>query len=371
MKSLLKVALLAGTGLLAQSVTMHRGIQYRLEGGRIHCQEAPEKPFTAKNDWPSLVGDSTGSGPTSFSWDGTLAYRLYFDDPNTAWIQCGFPMGLTQERRVPIWFWRPPVKWQGKSKLLGGWDGCALLAVPIWEPASRTSTPEQLRGWGLTLVDLGDGETREVFRQLTPNLPMLQSVMVEGEALVFASNGTAVRVDCMTKQARVLSEDFWKGAGMVPCKDPGAAPNPRIFGRPFLDRDGAVLFPVEPKVEIDEGDVQRAWSRLDEIRRKELIDQGYWPWTPGKVAGWKGQATFLRFDPMTGRWGTLPEDRVRPWIHQVDRNFICTEFTPVVDTSTAFIVEGGKVIRFEDRQVEHRVGLPVHQGSVIDAGLHP
>ncbi len=351
-QTILKIALLfVGSlfSLTAQSVAVRQGLASRLEGYGVYLRPASADCDRLDPELPALEGESSGQGPAFHAWDGRFLYRLRFEGSREAWVQYGFSLGPTPERPAPVWFWRAPVRGPVQAKLLGGWEGTALLAAPLWEGPRDPQGNARPTGWFLGLLDLGDGELREVFRQVTPELPRLQAVTLEGETLVFTSRGTALRVDLLTRQAQVISEDFWKEAGRPLCPDPGSAPNPRVFGRPFLDGEGAILLPVEPKVEIGEADVQRAWGKLDEARRKELIDQGHWPLPKGRVAGWKGQASFLRFDPTARRWGWVAEALSAPWTHPVDRNFICTEFLPEVDEETPFQVQEGRILRFEPR----------------------
>lgn len=338
--------------LCAQSLSEHQGRRFMIAGARIHEQDPIRGTYATPSEWPPLSGEGVGTGPTTICWDGALLYRLSFEEREVSQIQCGFLASPGGERPQPIWYWRPPVSVQGRVKLLGGWDGQALVAQPVAKPDSEAGATVPL-GWALVLIDLADGQAREVFRQVTAKLPALQSLMREGEAFVFTSAGTAIRVDCVTKHADVITEDFWADAGFDLCRDPASAPNPRVLGRPFLNPDGGITLAVQPKVFLDEADIQRAWGRLEEPRRRELIEQGIWPTTPGRKVGWKDQACFLSFRPESRTWRVLEPSLYPTLVEQKDRNFITTEFKPEVDDSTLFMWEEGVLVPFKAPVTAH------------------
>ena len=340
--------------LSAQSVSQHQGRRFLVDGTHLLEQSRVDGAYAVIPGWPSLAGEMTGTGATTICWDGALLYRLSFEDQLHAQVQCGFLSSPSPERPQALWYWRPPVLIEGRMTLLGGWDGQALVAQPLPKPDSEARATAAPTGWALSLVDLSDGQSREVFQQLVPNLPVLQSIMIEGDAYVFTSTGTAIRVDCVTRHAEVITEDFWAEAGFDLCRDPGSVPNPRVMGRPFLDPEGAITLPVQPKVFLDEADIQRAWSTLDESRRRELIEQGHWPPTPGRKIGWKDQAGFIRFSPEARTWRGVEASRYAALVEWKDRHFMTLEFRPNIDDTTLFMWEKGAIVPFKVPEAPRR-----------------
>ena len=330
---------LAGMAWLApaQEAVLARGLSQQLVRGRISTRQADGR-YRVEVRWPPLPTAGPGGGVCS--WDGERLYHLRVGPAGEAEAQMAFAAPTGPEAPEPTWHWQPPVAVPRASVLLGGWGGQAVLAVP--EPLDPDSPdPEpRVRGWSLVVVDLADGTQREVHRQVEAWMPRLRAVTVEGDVIVLAATGLALRVTCPTAKGAVLTLDFWKEAGIPICLEKGSEPNPRIFGRALLDGEGAMLLPVEPKVFLEEGDLQRAWSRLDANRKRELIEQGHWPVQPGKRVGWKGKAGFLRYRPDADRWGTVPSARFQGMLRIRDTNFLNQEFREDIEDQTSFQVDG-------------------------------
>lgn len=332
--------------LAAQVPLMRNGRQQVLFEDRLYERIPPKVDYVPMKDMPPVPHHTHLYKSGSTIWDGEKLYHL-------AWSQKGdrvalevgerVLMGPDGERKEYRWFWSEPHNLPYPAQLLGAWDGVVLLAhlPPKDIRWPGTPSPRETKPAGppppvtriLTLFDTLDNSLKDVAELQTPQ-PILrtQAAVADGSAFVFASTGEAFRVDFFEKKLTKLTDSFWKDVDLDLCTNIPAENlvdgNPRLFGSPFFDAEGAILWPALPMLFLDREDMERAWARLSPERRLSCLAQGISPdYNPDKKIGWKDWALFLKFDPLTRTFKRAELEHYAHWVEKRDVGYFQWQFT--------------------------------------------
>ncbi len=198
-------------------------------------------------------------------------------------------------------------------------------------------------------MDLLTGETAQLLEVQVGSDARMTAAFSRDAFYLLTATGKAVRVRVGTEPWSVdlIHTNVWGAAGITLCKDTGEFQNPSLFGRAFLDGDGAILVPTQVFLPQDRADIDLAWSKLPQLRKAELIQSGFWPVPADKEVGWKDDVCFLRLDPATARFTQVDHSRFDHLVVEEEKPFTIRRFK-VIEPTQAFTSEGGRILPLEE-----------------------
>ncbi|HJV38951.1 MAG TPA: hypothetical protein VJ528_08950 [Geothrix sp.] len=347
--------LLAARALSGQSIVALADRQEVVLEGQVLRRTTAESRLAPVGNLPDFRPGLKPLGRMEVAWDGSKVYQVGFTEDHHLVARSGKPFFTDAgERR---WAWTEPkalpVKAGESRKLLGAWEDRLLFlqmsrdakAGPQSAPSPRGGTASQC----LVRVDLLTGEAAQLLEVQVGSDARMTAAFSGDAFYLFTATGRAVRVRVRTEPWSVdlIHAGFWGEAGITLCKDTGEFRNPSLFGKAFLDGDGAILVPAQVFLPLDRADIDLAWSKLPQLRKAELIQSGFWPIPADKEVGWKDDVRFLRFDPVTTRFTQVDHSRFDHLVVEEEKPFVVRRFEAIESTQD-FTSEGGRIMPLEE-----------------------
>ena len=332
-------------GLLAQSILDFGDRQELLLKERVLRRMVGEPAFRPVVDVPELQLQWPALGRIDHAWDGHRAYLVWNSPDRKRMASLGTQMPTSSGR--PAWFWSMPTQlpWspQDQDRFLAAWDASLIfLLVHQEEKKQGAVTDVPKKAGALVRFDLITGRMTELLNHLPVEDVRATCLIVKGTCFFITASGRVVSLDLQQEPWAVkrVTENFWNDAGITLCRDTGSFRNPFFFGKAFLDQDGSILWPAQVFLPLDRVDIDRAWSRLPQTRKTELVDSGQWPVPEGREIGWKSETHFLRFNPVTSSVVPVAREWFKDLIVEEDVNFIIRRFKDFEPTQIYTVMEG-------------------------------
>lgn len=350
---------LALVSLQAAIPTQILGTQYFINSHTLYSRLMGDRFFEPALDRLALPRPRHCSVLSEASWDG---YRLALagataDGRNGVEFATqvrGLANRIVWEHSEPIWLPAP-------FRLLGSWEGKTLVELTAQrQPESRTGTAPvakaqaETRVRSLWLVDAFLGQARKIQDVAVPVEPAADaSAVMDGKCYLFYGTGLSLAFDFALETVATLQEDFWSSLGLERCLD-ATYGNPGLDGPAFLDPEGQVILPMRPLLLLTQEDIDLAWSKMPESQRQLLIQNKAYPFRAEQKIGWKAQAGFIAFNPLTQRFRLVDRKQFDHLVQEVDSNFIKTEFVEAVRNrpSPDFLSEGNRIDTMEQGLAE-------------------
>jgi hypothetical protein len=341
--------ILSGLHLFAYVPVQAMGIQYQVVNRHLQSRFWGEHYFAALPGTPSLPAPRFFSSSSETIWDGQFLVR----GGNAADGKFGLELGRLAgvEPDTLGWTFTEPCWLPPKSRLLGAWNGKALVEVfQKHEPGPASQGAGNLRS--LWLVDASTGQSRSVFAFPKGPSELQTSAVLDGEVYLFSGYAGVLVFRFEDERTKVIAEDLWHPLNLTLCSKLGDLKNPGIDGPAFFDPEGMVLFPIRPLLVLDREDTDRAWAKMGDAQRNQLILEGVYPFDPAKGLGWKAKAGFVQFNPKSGQCRLVERRRFATLVEDVETNFIKTEFVKGLESGQVFATDGSLIKTLEQAQAD-------------------
>jgi hypothetical protein len=341
LKRLLAVGLiLCGLHVAAYVPVQAMGIQYQVVSSHLQSRFWGERYFDALPGTPSIPVPRLFSSSCETIWDGQYLVRGGDAGDGSFGLELGRLAGV--EPNTLVWTFTSPCWMPPKSRLLGAWNGKALVEVnKKVEPGPTSKGAGNLRS--LWLVDAITGQTKPVFEFPKGPSELHASVVIDGEVYLFSGYAGLLVFRFEDEQTKFIAEDLWRPLNLTLCSKIGDLKNPGIDGPAFFDPEGMVLFPIRPLLVLDQEDADRAWAKMADVQRNKLILEGTYPFDPAKGLGWKAKAGFVQFNPKSNQCRLVERRLFETLVEDVETNFIKTEFVKDLESGQVFATDGSLI----------------------------
>lgn len=342
--------------IFCQSAVSISNRQEVILNGRLVEKNSISQSYSIVEDLPEIKPVFSTLGKIELAWDGTRAYQVGLREDKKRIVSIGTP--LLTPSSAKYWFWAEPkvlpLAGGDAYTLLGAWNECLLFLATtrggsgsIAKGSSINMTSAQSQS--LLYIDLWTNKLIKL-TDIPNTLDLRSSSIFSQDAFwVFFASGKAFRIRVNTEPWSIdqLGENFWIDSGISLCKDTGEFSNPVIFGRPFFDREGSILLPAQVFLPLSRDDIDRAWSKIPQIQRTELILKGEWPIPEGREIGWKDGVVFLLIDPLTAQFSQVKREYFSDLTVEEDKNFIIQRFRDP-NPRTLYTFNGERILTLDE-----------------------
>lgn len=331
--------------LFSHDLTYVNGKFHLMRDGVIYCLDVNASEWVLESELPKGMGPSRMGHAVRARWDGEHLFRLtHSEKSRDLFVERGMlSRGGDGSKR---WFWQLPVPIPPLSGLLVGWGDSVLLDSRI--PSDSKGKVDRLN---LVYKDLLTGSEKIMLDRPLPRVPGRRVVLIDGTAYVFYTEGQVYRIRMQDGETEELTNSLWADVDLVLYLDgiggPTGRENPVIFGLPFPDREGRIVFPTVVDVPLTEEDIQSVWTKLNPQERSNTRERGLYPGCKGPV-GWKAQVHFLAFDPVRARWERVPRERYMSLVVERDLHFV-SESLKEMDEGTVYVFDGDSIRKSQPR----------------------